>query len=57
MTTMTPKLKAEKEGRTANSTYKWLNEAWFFVSTFVVADSLVLQNRQLLIATKRYRAF
>ena len=42
-----------------NSTYKklavqWLNEALFFVSSFVVADSLVLRNRQLLEAAKRY---
>jgi hypothetical protein len=38
---------------TANSTYKklavqWLNEALCFVSSFVVADSLVLRNHQLL---------
>jgi hypothetical protein len=36
----------------ANSTYKklavqWLNEALCFVSSSVVADSLVLRNRQL----------
>jgi len=42
-----------------NSTYKklavqWLNEALCFVSSFVVADSLVLRNRQLLVAAKRY---
>jgi hypothetical protein len=41
-----------------NSTYKklavqWLNEALCFVSNFVVADSLVLRNRQLLVAAKR----
>jgi hypothetical protein len=41
-----------------NSTYKklavqWLNIAFCFVSSFVVADSLVLQNRQLLVAAKR----
>jgi hypothetical protein len=41
----------------ANSTYKklavqWLNEALCFVSSFVVADSLVLRNRQLLVAAK-----
>jgi hypothetical protein len=41
-----------------NSTYKklavqWLNEALFFVSSFVVADSLVLRNRQLLVAANR----
>jgi len=48
-------------GRTpaGNSTYKklavqWLNEALCFVSSFVVADSLVLRNRQLLVAAKRY---
>jgi hypothetical protein len=45
-----------------NSTYKklavqWLNEALCFVSSFVVADSLVLRNRQLLIAAKRYQPF
>jgi len=50
------------EGRTHNSTYKklavqWLNEALFSVSSFVVADSLVLRNRQLLVAANRYRAF
>jgi len=50
----------EREARTANSTYKklavqWLNETLFFVSSFVVADSLVLRNRQLLVAAKRYR--
>jgi len=33
---------------------QWLNEALFFVSSFVVADSLVLRNRQLLVAAKRY---
>jgi len=42
-----------------NSTYKklavqWLNETLNFVSSFVVADSLVLRNRQLLVAAKRY---
>ena len=41
-----------------NSTYKklavqWLNEALCFVSSFVVAESLVLRNRQLLVAAKR----
>jgi len=50
-----------KESRTANSTYKklavqWLNEALSFVSSFVVADSFVLRNRQLLVAAKRWRA-
>jgi hypothetical protein len=42
-----------------NSTYKklavqWLNEALSSVPTSVVADSLVLRNRQLLVAAKRY---
>jgi len=42
-----------------HSTYKklavqWLNEALCFVSSFVVADSLVLRNRQLLVAANRY---
>ena len=43
-----------------NRTYKklavqWLNEALCFVSSSVVADSLVLRNRQLLVAAKRYK--
>jgi len=42
-----------------NSTYKklavqWLNEALCSVSSFVVADSFRLRNRQLLGAAKRY---
>jgi len=49
-----------KEERRHNSTYnklavQWLNEALFFVSSFVVADSLAPRNRQLLVAAKRYR--
>jgi len=45
---------------TANSSYKklavqWLNEALCFVSSFVVVESLVLRNRQLLVAAKRYK--
>jgi hypothetical protein len=41
-----------------HSTYKklavqWLNEALCFVSSFVVADSSVLRNRQLLVAATR----
>jgi len=43
----------------AKSTYKklavqWLNEALCFVSSFVMAESLVLRNRQLLVAAKRW---
>jgi len=46
----------------ANSTYKklavqWLNEVLHFVSNFVLADSLVLRNRQLLVAANRYKLF
>jgi len=42
-----------------NSTYKklavqWLNEVLCIVSSFVVAESFVLRNRQLLVAAKRY---
>jgi len=49
-----------KEARTDNNTYKklavqWLNEVLCFVSSFVVADSFVLRNRQLLVAAKRYQ--
>jgi hypothetical protein len=41
-----------------NSTYKklavqWLNEALRFVSSSVLADSLELRKRQLLVAAKR----
>jgi hypothetical protein len=48
-----------KEQRPHNITYKklavqWLNKALCFVSSFVVADSLVLRNRQLLVAENRY---
>jgi len=44
---------------THNSTYKklavqWLNEVLCFVSSFVVAESFVLRNRQLLVAANRY---
>lgn len=44
--------------RTPNSTYKklavqCLNEALRFLLSFVVADSLVLHNRQLLVTAKR----
>jgi hypothetical protein len=51
-------LKNKKKQRTANSTYKklavqWLNEALYFVSSAVLADSFVLRNRQLLVAAKR----
>jgi hypothetical protein len=40
-----------------NSTYKklavqWLNEALCFISNTVLADSLMLRNRQLLVAAK-----
>jgi len=47
-----------KRKTTYNSTYKklaiqWLNEALCFVSSLVVVDSLVLRNRQLLVAAKR----
>jgi hypothetical protein len=43
----------------ANSSYKklamqWLNKVLCFVASSVLADSLVLRNRQLLIAAKRY---
>jgi hypothetical protein len=48
-----------KEARTASSTYmklavQWLNEDLCFVSSFVVAESFVLRNHQLLIAAKRW---
>ena len=49
----------EQESTGYNSTYKklavqWLNEALCFVLSAVLADSLVLRNRQLLVAAKRY---
>jgi len=45
-----------------NNTYnklavQWLNEALCFLSSFVVADSLVLRSRQLLVAANRYVLF
>jgi len=48
-----------EKARTHNSTYKklavqWLYEHLCFVSSLVVADSLVLRNRQLLVAANRY---
>jgi len=52
-----------KEQRTANSTYKklavqWLNEALCPENRdFVVAESLVLRNRQLLVAANRYASY
>ncbi len=58
---MIGKLLNNKE-QTHNSTYKklavqWLNEVLCFVSSSVVADSLGLRNRQLLVAAKRYVPF
>jgi hypothetical protein len=52
-------MNGNKRKPATNSTYKklavqWLNEALCFASSFVVADSLVLRNRQLLVAAKRY---
>jgi len=46
------------KAHTPNSTYKklavqWLNEALCFVSSFVVVESFVLRNRQLLLSAKR----
>jgi len=54
---MTPQRKKE-ESTGYNSTYKklavqWLNEALYFVSSSLVADSFRLRNRQLLVAAKR----
>ncbi|MET4084181.1 hypothetical protein ABIB40_004155 [Pedobacter sp. UYP30] len=34
---------------------QWLNQVRFFNQTFVVEDSFVLRNRQLLKPAKRYR--
>jgi len=50
----------KKKQRTHNSTYKklavqCLNEALCFVLSSVLADSLVLRNRQLLVAAKRWQ--
>lgn len=48
-----------KEARTDNSGFKklavqWLQQVQFSNGTFVVADSLVLRNRQLLKPTNRW---
>ena len=58
--TTTPKKQVMSRMPAGNSTYKklavqWLNEALCFVSSFVVADSFVLRNRQLLVAAKRWQ--
>jgi hypothetical protein len=58
-TKTTDKQANDEEHRTDNSTYKklavqWLNEVLCFVSSFVVAESFRLRNRQLLVAAKRY---
>jgi len=50
-------MRQHNKQRTANSTFKklavqWLNETFCFVSSVVVADGLVLRNRQLLVAAK-----
>jgi len=50
---------ADRRTAACNSTYKklaaqWLNEAFCIVLTSVMADSLVLRNRQLLVAANRY---
>lgn len=52
------RIKQLKKARPASSTYKklavnWLNEALCFVSSFVVADSSVLRNCQLIVAADR----
>jgi hypothetical protein len=49
-----------KKQRTANrrlakKRVQCLNEALCFVSSSLVADSLVLRNRQLLVAAKRWQ--
>jgi len=59
---MTTIPQSEQRRAAYNSTYKklavqWLNEALCFVSSFVVADSLVLRNRQLLVAANRWWQF
>jgi len=55
---MTTIPQSEQRRAAYNSTYKklavqWLNEALCFVLSFVVADSFLLRNRQLLVAAKR----
>jgi len=41
----------------AKKRIRCLNEALCFVSSFVVADSFHLRNRQVLVAAKRYMSF
>ncbi len=57
---MTALTQTNRRTTTANSTYnklavQWLNEALCYVSSFVVSESSVLRNRQLLVAANRYR--
>jgi len=47
------KRKTGANGRLAKVAVQWLNEALCFVSSFIVAESSVLRNRQLLVAAKR----
>jgi hypothetical protein len=49
----TNKEKAAHNGIYKKLAVQWLNEALCFVLSFVVADSLVLRNRQLLVAANR----
>ncbi len=56
---MTRKSNNDEKRNTAYNSYKklavhWLNETLYFVSSFVVAVSLVLRNRQLLVAENRW---
>jgi hypothetical protein len=55
---LSKKINGQKEARTANrrlakKRVQWLNEALRFVSSSVLADSLVLQNPLLRQAPKR----
>ncbi|MDQ3190187.1 MAG: hypothetical protein M3Q58_01185, partial [Bacteroidota bacterium] len=43
----------ENYRRFSATAVQWLNKALCFVSSFVVAESLVLRNRQLLVAANR----
>jgi len=48
-------MKTATNRRLAKKRVQWLNEAFCFLSSFVVADNLVLRNRQLLVAANRYK--
>jgi len=55
MESLTEQEQRRHNRRLAKKRVQWLNEALFFVSSSVLADSLVLRNPLLRQAPKRYQ--